>query len=153
MRMLRTIMAGALAVTLATACSDSTDPGDVDPGDVTGNDLVGTWEATAATFTPDGSTTSFDLIADGFGITLVIRADGTYTATFTELGFDPEVEDGTYTVSAGVITITPTVGDDVESFTIVSLNATTLVLSDPDAVEDDEGVDVPGTLRLVLQKQ
>jgi hypothetical protein len=140
MRIMRSIMAGALAVTLATACSDSTAP--------TGDDLVGTWEATAATFTPvDG--TAFDLLADGSGFTLVIRADNTYTVTFTAPDSEPEVENGTYTISGGVLTVTPTdEPTEVESFD-VSLNGNTLTMTDDDAVEDD----VPGTLRLVLQRQ
>lgn len=140
MRIMRSIMAGALAVTLATACSDSTAP--------TGDDLVGTWEATAATFTPVDGTAS-DLLADGSGFTLVIRADNTYTVTFTAPDSEPEVENGTYTLSGGVLTITPT-GEptEVESFD-VSLNGNTLTMTDDDAVEDD----VPGTLRLVLQRQ
>jgi len=144
MRIMRSIMAGALAVTLATACSDSTAPA--------GDDLVGTWVATAATFTPVGGT-AFDLLADGSGFTLVIRADDTYTATFTEPGSDPDVENGTYTLSGGVLTITPTdEPTEVESFN-VTLDGDTLTMIDPDAVEDDEGTEITGTLRLVLQRQ
>ena len=145
MRIMRSILAGALAVTLATACSDSTAPA--------GDDLVGTWVATTATFTPDGSTTAFDLLADGSGFTLVIGADNTYTVTFTEPDSEPEVENGTYTLSGGVLTITPTdEPTEVESFD-VSLNGDTLTMTDDDAVEDDGEVEVTGTLRLVLQRQ
>ena len=145
MRIMRSIMAGALAVTLATACSDSTAPA--------GDDLVGTWVATTATFTPDGSTTAFDLLADGSGFTIVIRADNTYTVTFTEPDSVPEVENGTYTLSGGVLTVTPTdEPTEVESFD-VSLNGDTLTMTDDDAVEDDGEVEVTGTLRLVLQRQ
>jgi len=142
---MRSIMAGALAVTLATACSDSTAPA--------GDDLVGTWVATTATFTPDGSTTAFDLLEGGSGFTLVIRADDTYTVTFTEPGSDPDVENGTYTLSGGVLTVTPTdEPTEVESFN-VTLDGDTLTMIDPDAVEDDEGTEMTGTLRLVLQRQ
>lgn len=150
MRMLRTIVASALAVTLATACSDSTDP-----GDVTAGDLVGSWLATAATFTPDGGA-PVDLLAGGSEITLVMRAGGSYSLIFFEPSTGDEAESGNYSVSAGILTLTassvfPAPGEipGPRTFDIVSLVGNTLTLSDPDAVEED----VTGTLRLVLQRQ
>ncbi len=144
-------MAGALAVTLATACSDSTAP-----NDVTAGDLVGRWDATAATFTPDGGT-PVDLLAGGSGLSLIVVPNSTgYRLIFSEPGSEGEVESGTMSFSAGVITFTPDPVDpvlgetpDPQSFNIVSLAGNTLTLSDPDAVEED----VTGTLRLVLQRQ
>ena len=146
MKMLRTIMAGALAVTLATACSDSTAP-----TDVTADDLVGTWEATALTFSVLGSP-PIDILALGGGVTLVIRADDTYTATFDD-GESVDVENGTYTLSAGVITITPDEApEDAEELTIVSLEGNTLTLSATEVEEVGE-VEVSGTLTMVLERQ
>ncbi len=145
MRMLRTIMAGALAVTLATACSDSTG--------VTEDDLVGTWVATAATFTPNGTTTAMDLLADGTGFTLVLQADGTYTATTTEPDSPPDVESGTYSVSGSVITLTSTdFPDDPDTFA-VTLDGNTMTLIASNVVLDEEVGGPAGTLTIVLQRQ
>ena len=146
MRIMRTILAGALAVTLAAACSDSTAP-----ADVTDEDLVGTWVATSVTFTPTGTSTPIDLLALGGGVTLVIGDDNTYSVTFTEPGGEPDVENGTYTVSAGVITITPTGSEESEALTIVSLDGNTLTLSST-AVEEVGEIEVSGTMRMVLEK-
>ena len=151
MTMLRSIMAGALAVTLATACSDSTAP-----EDVTADDLVGSWRATAATFTPDGGT-PVDLLAGGSSIVVVMLPSGeSYTFVFTDPSIGDEAEHGSYSVSAGVLTLTassvfPAPGEipGPRTFDIVSLVGDILTLSDPDAVEDD----VTGTLSLVLQRQ
>jgi len=147
--MLRSIMTGALAVTLATACSDSTAP-----EDVTADDLIGSWHATAATFTPDGGS-PVDLLADGSSISVVMLVDG-YVFNFTPLSGANESEHGTYSVSAGVLTLTalqvfPPEGEipGPRTFDIVSLVGDILTLSDPDAVEDD----VTGTLSLVLEAQ
>jgi hypothetical protein len=144
MKMLRSILTGVLVVTLATACSDSTAP-----TDVTADDLVGTWEATAVTFSVLGSP-PIDVLALGGGVTLVIRDNSTYTVTFDD-GETSEVENGTYTVSAGVITITPTEGEP-EELTIVSLEGNTLTLS-MTAVEEVGEVEVSGTMTMVLERQ
>ncbi len=80
----------------------------------------------------------------------MIRDNSTYTVTFDD-GETSEVENGTYTVSAGVITITPTEGEP-EELTIVSLEGNTLTLS-MTAVEEVGEVEVSGTMTMVLERQ
>lgn len=150
MRIMRSILAGALAVMLTTACSDSTDP-----GDVTGADLVGTWDATSAVFTPDAGGTAIDVVLLGATFEITLNAEGGYTATFIEQpGGTPELEIGTYTVANGVLTLTP-VGADVETFTIDSLDGNSLVITDTNAEFDfnDDGTDEPANLTVRLAKQ
>jgi hypothetical protein len=148
------VTAVALAA-FAVGCSDSTAP-----NDVTADDLVGSWRATAATFTPDGGT-PVNLLAGGLDITLGMRATGSYLLLFVggeRVGVLPTSEVGNYSVGLGVLTLTalrlsgqPDEIPGQRTFDIVSLVGNTLTLSDPDAVkEDDEGGDVTGTLRLVL---
>ena len=149
MRIMRSFMAGALAVTLATACSDSTAP-----ADVTAADLAGTWDASSVVFTPDAGGTAVDVVPMGFGLEITFNAEGGYTATFTEPGEAPDLEIGTYTVVNGVLTLTPA-GEDAETMTIDSFSGSTMVVTDSNAEFDFDGDDTeePANMTATLVKQ
>ena len=149
MRIMRTILAGALAVTLATACSDSTDP-----GDVTGADLVGTWDATSVVFTPDAGGTAIDVVPLDFALEITFNAEGGYTATFDVPGDSADVEIGTYTVANGVLTLTP-VDEDAETMTIGSFGGNSMTLTDTNAEYDfdDDGFEEPANMTATMAKR
>jgi hypothetical protein len=136
MKIMRSVLAGALAVTLATACSDSTAP-----SDVTAADLVGTWDASSVVFTPDAGGTAVDVVLLGFGFEITFNAEGGYTATTQVPLEDPDIEIGTFTVANGVITLSP-VGEDAETLRIDSFSGSMLVVTDTNAEYDFDGDDV-----------
>ena len=83
--------------------------GDDTPTGINPDDLIGTWVATSLTFTEIGGTGTYDDIAAGGSLTIVIRSDLTYSLTQVIAGPPPEnySETGMYTVNGNVFTATP----------------------------------------------
>ena len=134
-----TLVALALA---ATACDDSTG---LDPGD-----LAGTWNATqAVVVNPASPSQTEDLIAGGMTLSFVARSDGTITSTI-DIGFGPQVDSGTWSVSGGAITMV--LGGSPLSGTI-SRDGDVLNMSLTSGIEwdfDGMGLEVPARLDMVL---
>ena len=133
-----------MALMVMSACSDSTG---LEP-----DDLAGTWEATAAVMTSVAEpTVSFDLIAEGGTLTIVLNADGGYVFTSAFPGEAPEIEIGTYSVAGDVLTITA-VGEDPETFTIARDGDTMTLTGDDDFDFNDDQVDEPATLVITMAR-
>ena len=93
-----------------------------------------------------------DLVAEeGAEVTLVLRADGTYTFTFTSTVEETENETGTYVVSGNTLTIDPTGTKGPESFTI-SRTGDTMTMSGADGYDFTPGVFVDVTMVMVLTR-
>jgi hypothetical protein len=138
---LRHLTTSALALILMAACTDATSGTGVAP-----DDIAGTWTATSLIFTSVAdNTVSLDEVTDGTVVTLVLRADGTYTFTFVS-DLENENETGTYTVSGTSLTVTAVTPTplDPETMTISRVGDTmTLTLDDiydftPDDTVDEE---------------
>ena len=153
MKTLRTLSAFVVLAAVAAGCSDSTDP-----GDITIADLVGTWNATTATFTPVGGGAGEEVVSQGFGLTITVASSGAYTLTTSFPSEADEVETGTMTVSNGRLTATPTDPlEDLELIDIVSLSGDNLTLFFDDEEFDftDDSIDneTAATLTIVLVRQ
>jgi hypothetical protein len=124
---------------LAVACSDDTGPSE--------DELVGTWNATKLEFVTEGLT--FDAIAFGATLQLVLRGDGTYTVTLGFPGEPAETETGTWSASEDVLTLSGSSGDMQFD---MSLSGGTLRLTGADGEFDidDDGVDEPVKVNLTL---
>jgi hypothetical protein len=153
MKTLRRLSAFVLLAAVAAGCSDSTAP-----EDITVANLVGTWNATSATFTPVGGGVGVEVVARGFDLTITIAASGAYTLTVSVPGEENEIETGTLTVSNGRITATPS--DPLEDpgfLDIVSLNGDNLTLFVDDEEFDftDDSIDneTAATLTIVLMRE
>jgi hypothetical protein len=140
---------------VAAGCSDSTAP-----EEVTVDDLVGTWNATRATFDEVAGDGTFDAIPDipGVSMSITVASGGAYTITTAAPGETPEVETGTLTVANGVITTTPSDPlEDPEQIDILSLSGDGLTVFFEDEEWDftDDSVDneTPATLTVVLRRQ
>ena len=125
----------ALALILMAACTDATGGTGVEP-----DDLAGTWTSTSLILTSVvNPSMSMDLVAEeGAAVTIVLRADGTYTFTFVSDVEPTENETGTYTVAANIMTITPTDGFEETIVILRDGNTMTMTL-------DDEIVFIDGT--------
>jgi hypothetical protein len=137
---MRAVVAAAAVFTLA--CGDSLAP----------EDIAGTYEATTMVFTSqaDPNTTS-DVLAAGYSFTIQFNANGTLETTFA-IGGSTDTDSGTYAIDGNDITLdidgdpaTGTIDRSGETLTIV---LTTGVEFD----FDDNGVDEPATLRLVVER-
>jgi hypothetical protein len=153
MKTLRRLSAFVLLAAVAAGCSDSTAP-----EDITLADLVGTWNATSATFTPVGGGAGVEVVAQGFGLTITVTATGAYTLTVSFPGEADEVETGTMTVSNGRLTATPNDPlEDPEVIDIVSLSGDNLTLFFDDEEFDftDDSIDneTPATLTIVMVRE
>lgn len=154
MNTLRALSACAVLAAVTVGCSDS-----VAPEDIAVADLVGTWNATSATFSPVGGGDGVEVIV-GLGVTLTmtVSSSGAYTLTITVPGEQPEVETGTMTVANGAITATPSDPlEDPTSIDILSLDGDDLTLFFDDEEWDftDDQIDNPtdATMTLVLRRQ
>ncbi len=149
----RNLITSTLALILMAGCTDATGvETSIEP-----DDLEGTWTATSLVFSSvEGNLVSEDEVAAGAVVTLVLRADGTYTFSFV-FGEELENETGTYTVSGNTITVTPLTPEalDPETMAIVRIgDSMTLTLDDfydftpDDNVNDEE----PATMVVVLTR-
>lgn len=152
MKTLRTLSAFVVLAAVAAGCSDSTDP-----GDITVADLVGTWNATTATFTAVTGGQSEEVIALAASMRITISSSGAYTLAVSVPGEPDETEIGTMTVTMGRITATP--NDPLEDpvvIDIVSLSGDNLTLFFDDEEFDftDDSIDNPtdATLTVVMQR-
>jgi hypothetical protein len=140
MRWSRVWVVAPLVGGLALACGS----------DVVEDDLIGTWNATEFVFSNfEDPVTDFDVIAMGGDLSVVIRADGTYTLTLSQPLAEPEVIEGDWVLNGDVLTLDE--GVDAVAFEI-SLNGDTLTLHSED-VEfdfDDDGTDDPAQVDVTL---
>jgi len=131
-----------LLIGLGVSCSDK----------VTEESLVGTWTASQFVFTEIGnSATEFDVIAVGGAVTLVIRANNTYSITFTLPGSSPDSSDGTWALSGDVLTLDEGTAD--ETALDVSLSGSTLTIRTSDVTFDFGDGDVPARLEGTFTRQ
>ena len=151
MKLARCAFAAALAGALALGCGGDEGTG---PGGITIADLAGTWDATTATFVEVVGSGFVDVIADGGSVTLTITGDGRFTFVLTLPGESPETASGTmhFEEDALVMTFDDDPSDPV--FFIFFFSDDTLTLSGEDEFDfDDDGVDEPAILTLVLQRR
>ena len=147
---LRHLTTSALALILMAACTDATGVG-VEP-----DDLAGTWTSTSFVLTSVANPSmSMDLVADeGAEVTLVLRADGTYTFTFTSTVEPTENETGTYTVLGNTMTVTPVTpaGLEPEEITLARVGDTLTLTLDDEIVFSDGGNAEAAVLVIVLTR-
>ena len=131
-----------LVVGLAVACSDTTIPE---------ADLVGTWNATRFIFSDFGDpVTDFNVIATGGSVQIVIRANNTYTLTFTLAG-STDTEDGTWSVSGSTLTFDAGTAD--VTVLEASLSGNTLTIHTEDVEFDFGNGDEPAQLDATFTRQ
>ena len=144
---LRHMTASALALILMAACTEATGVG-VEP-----DELAGTWTSTSFILTSvEDPTMSMDLVAEEDAeVTLVLRADGTYTFTFTSSVEETENETGTYVVSGNVMTVTPVTpeGLDPEEIVIARVGDT-LTLTLDDEIEFGPGANAEAAVLVIV---
>jgi len=140
MRWSKVWVVAPLVAGLALACGS----------DVVEEDVIGTWNATEFVFSNfEDPVTDFDVIAMGGDLSIVIRADGTYTLTLSMPFAEPEVIEGEWVLDGDVLTLDE--GVDAVAFEI-SLDGNTLTLHTED-VEfdfDEDGTDDPAQLDVTL---
>ncbi len=149
MKLLRTLVAPLLAVTVVAGCGDSNGPG---TSEATINALAGTWNATSMVFTNNAnSSETYDLIADGGSLSLTFTAAGGFSGSSTTPE-GTEILSGTFVVQGTNLIVTDT--GEPESETIAfTLSGNTLTLTLDDELDfDDDGFDEPATLVIVLQR-
>lgn len=142
---------GNMVLTFADV-TDSPDP-----------DLVGSWSATSMTYTwvahPDSS---IDVIQYGVSFDLQANGDGTYAVAITyppESGEPDENEAGLYTALEGLLWVYETganAGPDPLALLFYQVDGTTATLMrnmDEEFDFNDDGIDEPATLTIVLAKQ
>ena len=136
----------ALVPVLVVGCSGTTS--------IAVDDLTGTWNATQFQFTNTANPAqTVDLITLGATFTLNILADGDYTATVQEPGELTETLVGTLTVSGDAITIAESGQGSPTLFTAArSGNTLTLTTTDEEFDFDEDDIEEPASLRMVLQK-
>jgi hypothetical protein len=120
--------------------------------DVAEEDIVGTWNATDFVFSNfEDPVVDFDVIVMGGDVTIVIRADGTYTITFTMPESEPEVDDGTWVLDGDQLTFDAGTVD--ESAFDVSLDGNTLTIHGEDLEFDFGDGDEPAQLDATFVRQ
>ena len=120
--------------------------------DVAEEDIVGTWNATGFVFSNfEDPVVDFDVIAMGGDVTIVIRADGTYTITFTMPESQPEVDDGTWVLDGDQLTFDAGTVD--ESAFDVSLDGNTLTIHGEDLEFDFGDGDEPAQIDATFVRQ
>ena len=96
MRWSRVWVVAPLVAGLALACGS----------DVVEDDIIGTWNATEFVFSNfDDPVVDFDVIDAGGDLSVVIRADGTYTLTVSLPFAEPEVINGDWVLNGDVLTM------------------------------------------------
>ena len=148
MKLLRTLVAPLLAVTVVAGCGDSNGPGT----EATINALAGTWNATSLVFTNNAnSSETFDLIADGGSFSITFTAAGGFSGSSTFEG-DTDTFSGTFEVQGSNLIISET-GESGPETIAFTLSGNTLTLTLDDEFDfDDDGFDEPATLTITLQR-
>jgi hypothetical protein len=140
-----------LAAVIAVGCGDEEGTG---PGaGVAPEDLVGTWRATALTFTnPQDPSQSVDPIALGGHFTLTVAGDSTYWAVMAAPGEIPEIATGSWVIERGFLLVTDdSVPGETTAFEVsLSGSSLTLVTDEEEFDFDGDGVEEPAELRMVL---
>jgi hypothetical protein len=140
---LRHLTTGAMALILISACGDATG--------VTAEDLAGTWTSTAAVFTSvEDPTMTADIADEGNSVTMVLGADGTFTATYSSPGETDDVDTGTYTVVGDVLTISDSGEGTGDTFTIAR-DGDSMTLTSDDEYDFGTGVE-PAILVITLSR-
>jgi hypothetical protein len=120
---------------LAVACGETTVPVD---------DLIGTWNATEFVFANfEDPVTDFDVIAMGGDVTIIIRADNTYTITSTLLDLDI---DGDWVLDGDVLTLDEGTVDEVAFEISLDGNTLTIHTEDVEFDFDEDGTDDPAQI-------
>ncbi|HVA56434.1 MAG: lipocalin family protein [Gemmatimonadaceae bacterium] len=116
--------------------------------------LTGTWTATKMEFVKAGSpATTADLVAKGATVTLDLRASHDYTLTVKMPGQADELTTGTWSSSADMLSMTVTGFTGERQFAMnLSGNTITLGGADVDFDFNDDGIDEPAKLSMVLTK-
>jgi hypothetical protein len=133
-------LVGALAV----ACGE----------DIVVEDLIGTWNATEFVFSNfEDPVTDVDVIDLGGEVTIIIRADNTYTVQLELPGAEPEEVDGEWVLNGDVLTFDEGTAD--ETVFNISLSGTTLTIHTEDLEFDfdEDGTDEPAQLDATFVKQ
>jgi hypothetical protein len=135
-----------LVAGLAPACGDSTS--------VTGDDLLGTWTATEFVFSDfEDPVTDFDVIQVGGDVTMVVRADGTFTITVAIPFAAPEVQDGTWELQDGNVLVITEQGQVDGVALEIELSGTTLTVYSDDVDFDFGDGEIPAQLNATFVKQ
>jgi hypothetical protein len=134
----------ALALMLMSTCTDATG---VEPVD-----LAGTWTATSIVYTGvENAELSVDVTDEGVTLTLVLGADETFTQTVTEPGLDDEIDTGTYGVAGTNFTLSDSLEDLPDLFTIAR-DGDTVTLTISEEFEFTNDVPVAATLVITLTR-
>jgi hypothetical protein len=117
------------------------------------DDLVGSWYATSFLMVnPSNPAQQIEEVAQGLHFTLVITADGHFTAVFIRPEEETEVDSGTISTTETDLTITPS-GDSPRHLTwSLSGEVLTLVTADDHYDWNDDNIDEPANLTIVLHR-
>lgn len=123
-------------------------------------DLVGTWTATEMIFTSEAEPdSSIDVIQYGASFELVANANGTYAVTITQPDETTQTESGLYTALEGILWVYetgPNAGPEPLALLFYEADgadATLMHLWDEEFDFNNDGMDEPATLTIVLEKQ
>lgn len=144
MKWSRLLVVAPLVAGLGLACGE----------DVAVEDLVGTWNATEFVFSDFGDpVTDFDVLDSGGAVSIVIRANNTYTITFTFPGAEPETDDGTWALDGDVLTFDAGTADETAFDVSLSGNTLTIHTEDITFDFDEDGDDEPAQLDATFARQ
>jgi hypothetical protein len=131
---------------LSLACGDSTG--------LTEDDLTGTWNATEFVFSDfEDPVTDFHVVPGGGSVTMVIRADGTFTITITLGGLPPDVVNGTWELQGGDVLVITEDGEVDDLALEIELSGTTLTVYSDDVDFDFGDGEIPAQLDATFVKQ
>jgi hypothetical protein len=135
-----------LSFALAVGCGDDeTGPG----GGATVEDLVGSWDATAFTFTNRLNTTQrIDIVAEGGGANLTVDSSATYSLVVLEPGGAADVTSGVAVIESGFLLVTDNQqpGETVAFTFELSDGRLSLASDEVEFDFDNDGTEVPATL-------
>jgi hypothetical protein len=146
MRTLAKVWLLTTAVGMAAGCGDdSTGPSE--------SSLVGTWRATKVELiSVQDPAIKFDLVALGATVRLVLGSSKAYTLTLSVPGEPQEIVTGSWSSSGDVLTLTDESGDMQFDMTL-SGNTLTLTGADGEFDFNDDDVDEPAHLNMVLVRE
>lgn len=119
--------------------------------DVAVEDLAGTWNATEFVFSNfDDPVVDFDVIDAGGDVSIIIRADNTYTITSVLLDLDI---DGDWVLDGNVLTFDDGTADEVAFDISLDGNTLTVHTEDVEFDFDEDGTDDPAQLDATFVRQ
>lgn len=154
---MRKTLNAALTLLFVAAVAGCGDDDPTDPGDE--SRFVGSFEASSMIFTPDATGNPVDVIPFGASLSVDVESDLDFTWTLTAPGGAQDVRSGILVVNESSSTATLNFDsaehDDITGTYDFSNNDNTLTLQSDDVEFDvnQDGVDDPASVQVILQRQ